>query len=65
MGFYAELTLEEAIAFVSKKEVQLKEKAQVLTDKAGEIKTHIKVVLQSIADLLDITPAARPRRQML
>ena len=48
---------------MSKKEQFLRDKAKVLTDKGAEIKTNIKVILQSIADLMQITPAApKPRR---
>jgi len=63
LGFLVEFTIDEAINFIPRKEAQLKQKAQDLTDKAAEIKTKIKTVLQALADLQQISAPAAPRRQ--
>ncbi|KAG0335121.1 hypothetical protein BG000_007768 [Podila horticola] len=43
-GFHAQLTLDEALTFISKKEGQLSKKADVYTQKASQIRAHIKLV---------------------
>ncbi|KAJ3414204.1 hypothetical protein HDV05_006909 [Chytridiales sp. JEL 0842] len=49
---HAELTLDEAIAFIDKKEKLLHKRADKITEKANTIKAHIKFVLAGIEELL-------------
>ncbi|KAF9927898.1 hypothetical protein FBU30_002785 [Linnemannia zychae] len=60
-GFHAELTLDEALVFIKKKEEHLQKKAELFTEKASQIRAHIKLVLEAMAEImkLDRTPAPR------
>ncbi|KAK3818139.1 MAG: Prefoldin subunit-domain-containing protein [Linnemannia gamsii] len=60
-GFHAELTLDEALEFIKKKEVHLQKKAALFTEKASQIRAHIKLVLEAMAEImkLDRTPGPR------
>lgn len=46
MGFYVEYSLDEAIAFIDKKEKVLNEELESLRNQASKIKAHIKLVLE-------------------
>ncbi|KAF9938583.1 hypothetical protein BGZ67_010671 [Mortierella alpina] len=60
-GFHAQLTLDEALVFISKKEAHLQKKAEKYTEKASQIRAHIKLVLEAMAEImkLDTTPPPR------
>ncbi|KAG0056440.1 hypothetical protein BGZ83_004947 [Gryganskiella cystojenkinii] len=60
-GFHAELTLDEALTFITKKETHLQKRADKYTEKASQIRAHIKLVLEAMAEImkLDTTPAPR------
>ena len=54
--FFVELTQEEALVYVEKKEKYLNDQAKDLTKKASEIKAHIMFVQEAIRELLNIDP---------
>ncbi|KAF9285240.1 hypothetical protein BGZ68_004035 [Mortierella alpina] len=60
-GFHAQLTLDEALVFIAKKEAHLQKKAEKYTEKASQIRAHIKLVLEAMAEImkLDTTPPPR------
>ncbi|KAG0330551.1 hypothetical protein BGZ99_000022 [Dissophora globulifera] len=62
-GFHAQLTLDEALTFIPKKEAYLQKKAEKYTEKAAQIRAHIKIVLEAMAEImkLNIEP---PRRNL-
>ena len=49
---YVELSPEEALGFIDKKEKYLNDKTEVLTRRASEIKAHILFVQEAIRELL-------------
>eukprot|EP00744_Colponema_vietnamica_P023781 GILI01034517.1.p1 GENE.GILI01034517.1~~GILI01034517.1.p1 ORF type:complete len:164 (-),score=29.71 GILI01034517.1:110-571(-) len=53
-GFHVEFTLDEALAFIEQREKFLNQKAESLTQKSAEIKAHIKVFLEAIAELMNL-----------
>ena len=59
--FYIEMSQEETLAFIDKKEAQLNEKIKLLTKKASEIKAHILFIQEAIRELLNITPERTPK----
>ena len=64
--FYVELSQEEALIYVSKKEKYLNDKANALTKRASEIKAHILFVQEAIRELLNFSGEKQPKvRQML
>ncbi|KAJ3057165.1 hypothetical protein HK097_011170 [Rhizophlyctis rosea] len=54
MGYSVEFTLDEGLAFIDSKEKILLKQAEKQTDKASQIKAHIKVVLETMQQLMDI-----------
>ncbi|KAJ3271917.1 hypothetical protein HK104_004608 [Borealophlyctis nickersoniae] len=53
-NLHVELTLDEAVAFIEKKERVLLKQAEKHTETAAKIKAHIKIVLETIQQLLDL-----------
>ncbi|XP_077140172.1 protein UXT [Ranitomeya variabilis] len=53
-GFFAELTLEEALRFIEKKNKMLTEISENLTKDAANIKAHIRLVLEGLRELQDL-----------
>lgn len=53
-GFFAELTLEEALKFIEKKNKMLTETSEQLTRDAANIKAHIRLVLEGLRELQDL-----------
>ncbi|ORX91811.1 Prefoldin alpha-like protein [Basidiobolus meristosporus CBS 931.73] len=53
-GFHVQLTLSEALDFIEKKERNLQKVADQYTTEASKIKAHIKMVLEAIAEVLQI-----------
>ncbi len=51
MGFYVELTLEEAIKLIDKKEKQLNEELKRLSTQSSKIKANIKLVIHTIGEI--------------
>eukprot|EP00743_Colponemidia_sp_Colp-15_P012350 GILK01014025.1.p1 GENE.GILK01014025.1~~GILK01014025.1.p1 ORF type:complete len:161 (+),score=27.30 GILK01014025.1:65-547(+) len=60
LGFHLQFTLDEALIFIEKKEQALNTRAELLTRKASEIKAHIKVFLEAIAELLQLPGRSAP-----
>ncbi|KAI8906705.1 hypothetical protein EDD86DRAFT_255884 [Gorgonomyces haynaldii] len=55
-GIFLEMTKDEVNAFVEKRCLLEQRQADKLTDKAAEIKAHIKLVIQTIQDLMKLNP---------
>ena len=51
MGFYVEMTLEEALHFIDKKEKLLNQQLNQLSTESSKIKANIKLVLHTIAEI--------------
>jgi prefoldin subunit 5 len=50
-GFHVQLTHDEARTFIQKKEHQLNAYAEELTQNAGKIKAHIRMILETLRQL--------------
>ncbi|KAJ3225959.1 hypothetical protein HDU81_007567 [Chytriomyces hyalinus] len=50
---HVRFTLEEALGFIDRKEKQLTKRGEVLTEEALKIKSHIKLVLAAIQEVLE------------
>eukprot|EP00088_Acartia_fossae_P037578 TRINITY_DN3878_c0_g1_i10.p1 TRINITY_DN3878_c0_g1~~TRINITY_DN3878_c0_g1_i10.p1 ORF type:complete len:180 (-),score=27.56 TRINITY_DN3878_c0_g1_i10:72-560(-) len=61
MGFFLEMTLDEALQYVSRKEKELTEKAEELTTQSINIKANIKLVICGLKELQSIS--TEPSRQ--
>jgi prefoldin subunit 5 len=55
LGIYLQMTREEAIAFIGKRQKVLEGKRTVLIEKASTIKAHIKLVLEGLRELQGIS----------
>ena len=55
LGFYLEFTLEEAEKFIDKKVSALEEKSKQLTEQASKIKANIRLVLEGLRELQNIS----------
>ncbi|CAJ0648416.1 19894_t:CDS:2 [Entrophospora sp. SA101] len=51
-GFHPQLTLDEAIEFIDKKEKTLQRKSEKYTDDIAKISAHIAMVHEAIAEIL-------------
>ncbi|KAK8765092.1 uxt prefoldin-like subunit [Amblyomma americanum] len=54
MGFFLELTHDEALWFVGRQEAMLEEKLQRVSEESANIKAHIQMVLQGLRELQDL-----------
>ncbi|XP_053329450.1 protein UXT [Spea bombifrons] len=54
-GFFAELTLEEALKFIEMKNKMLTEISENLSRDAANIKAHIRLVLEGLRELQDLS----------
>ena len=61
--FFVELSHDEALQYISKKDSYLTSKTTALTKKASEIKAHILFVQEAMRELLNITPDKIPRER--
>ncbi|KAI9301867.1 protein UXT [Cunninghamella echinulata] len=52
-GFHVQFTLNEAIAFIDKKEQRLQRSAEKYSEEADKIRAHIKMVLEAMAEALN------------
>jgi prefoldin subunit 5 len=59
--FFVELSQEEALNYIDKKEKYLNEKSAALTKRASEIKAHILFVKEAIRELLNISEEKTPK----
>ncbi|KAF9583780.1 hypothetical protein BGW38_008554 [Lunasporangiospora selenospora] len=60
-GFHAQLTLNEALVFIKKKETHLQKLADVYTEKASKIRAHIKLVLEAMAEIMNLGNTSQSR----
>lgn len=61
LGFYLEFTLAEAEKFVDKKISGLEEKSRELTSQASKIKANIRLVLEGLRELQNISNEKKDR----
>uniref|UniRef100_A0A1E1WXI6 Putative transcriptional regulator uxt n=1 Tax=Amblyomma aureolatum TaxID=187763 RepID=A0A1E1WXI6_9ACAR len=54
MGFYVELTHDEALWFVGRREAMLEEELQRVSKESANIKAHIQMVLQGLRELQEL-----------
>ncbi|KAK3731938.1 hypothetical protein RRG08_044997 [Elysia crispata] len=59
-GFFLDMTLDEALVFIKRKTGVLKEKIDSLSNDAGKVKAHIRLVLESLRELQQIQAETRP-----
>ena len=59
--FFVELTQEEALVYIDKKEKYLNEKTNALTKRSCEIKAHIMFVQEAIRELMGVSPDKAPK----
>ena len=59
--FFVELTQEEALVYIQKKEAYLNEKTTALTKRSCEIKAHIMFVQEAIRELMGVSPDKAPK----
>ncbi|SAM04581.1 hypothetical protein [Absidia glauca] len=52
-GFHVQFTLDEAKAFIDKKERRLQSSVDKYSEEADKIRAHIKMVLEAMAEALD------------
>ena len=55
LGIYLEMSREEAVNFIEKREKILESRREVLLQKASNIKAHIKLVLEGLRELQGIS----------
>uniref|UniRef100_A0A7S3CJF0 Uncharacterized protein n=1 Tax=Strombidium rassoulzadegani TaxID=1082188 RepID=A0A7S3CJF0_9SPIT len=61
--FFVEMSQEEALGFIEKKEKVMNEKIKLLTKKSCEIKAHILFIQEAIRELLKFTPGKTPKQR--
>jgi len=59
LGFFVELTLEEALKFIDKKDKELESEASKLTTDSCKLKANIKLVLGGLQELQKLSGEAR------
>ena len=66
LGFFVELTLDEALKFLDKKDAELSKEADKLTDDCAKLKANIKLVLGGLRELQNIDPnePRKPQRDI-
>ena len=60
MGFFLEMTLDEALAFTNTKDKELTARAEELTKQSTKIKANIKLIICGLKELQSI--AVEPNR---
>ena len=63
LGFFVELTLEEALRFLDKKDAELGSQAARLTEDCAKLKANIKLVLGGLRELQNIDPGDQKKPQ--
>ena len=61
--YFVELSWDEALAYITKKESYLNKKSDLLTKKASEIKAHIIFVQEAIRELIGLAPEKLNQKQ--
>lgn len=66
LGFFLELTLDEALQFLEKKDRALTKEAEKLTEDCSQLKANIKLVLGGLRELqnLDMREPHKPQRDI-
>ena len=66
MGFFVEMTLDEALKFLDKKDAELCKDADKLTEECAKLKANIKLVLGGLRELQNINPEdpKKPQRDI-
>ena len=66
MGFFLEMTLEEALQFIAKKDSVLSQQAGELTEDCAKLNTKIKMVLGGLKELqnIDLTEDKKAQRDI-
>ena len=66
LGFFLELTLEEALQFLEKKDRALSKEADRLTEDCSQLKANIKLVLGGLRELqnIDLREPQKPQRDI-
>ena len=66
MGFFVEMTLDEALKFLDKKDAELSKDADNLTQECAKLKANIKLVLGGLRELQNINPEEpkKPQRDI-
>ncbi|KAL1528570.1 hypothetical protein AB1Y20_009911 [Prymnesium parvum] len=60
LGFHAQMTIEEAVAFATTREKKLNETAEALTHRAAQLKARVKLVVGAIDELANVSrPGSR------
>ncbi|KAL7749963.1 hypothetical protein RI367_004478 [Sorochytrium milnesiophthora] len=62
-GFHVQFTLSEATAFIDRKSAHLEKLAQTYTDQANKVKAHIKLVLETVRELLQLDAEQTQQRR--
>ncbi|KAG0233182.1 hypothetical protein BGW42_007660 [Actinomortierella wolfii] len=60
-GFHAQLTLDEALEFINKKEKHLHKKAEVYTAKAAKIRANIQLVFEAMSEIMNLNNPIKAR----
>ncbi|KAF9977349.1 hypothetical protein BGZ73_006218 [Actinomortierella ambigua] len=60
-GFHAQLTLDEALTFITKKEKHLHRKAEAYTEKAAKIKANIQLVFEAMSEIMNLNNPIQAR----
>ena len=61
LGFFLEMTLDEALTYLDKKDKELDKAAEALTQECAKLKVNIKLVLGGLRELQNINPE-EPRK---
>ena len=66
LGFFLELTLDEALKFIEKKYTELSAEADKLTNDCAKLKANIKLVIGGLQELQNINPEGprKPQRDI-
>jgi prefoldin subunit 5 len=61
-GFFVEMTLDEATAFIERKTVALRKKAKALDTNISLVKANMRMVLEGLRELQKLNPSLVGRR---
>ncbi len=62
-GFFVEMTLNEALTFIDKKEKHLTFKSEELTKNASKVKANIKMVIEGLREIQNIEAESKPEQR--
>ena len=61
LGFFLEMTLDEALEFLDRKDEELSKEAERLTEDCAKLKANVKIVLGGLREIQNINPE-EPRK---